>query len=176
MAEQNTQEEEARESELPEEDENQPLLELDTAAGPQRRCIEIDSKRHELRFMNELSLSERLKFVRRSAKLASLANMDQRTYAELSDSKIKDLENALHQAVCSILDAPEKIVKKLTTEQKMSVIRVFTPRTEKPERTEGDQEEETPKRIEAPEKPSSPETTAPYQLSKDTTEGAGKAG
>ena len=173
MAEQNNQEEEARESELPEVDENLPLLELDTTTGSQRRYIEIDSKRYELRFMNELSLSKRLRFVRRSAKLASLAKMNQQTYAELSDSKIEDLENALHQAVCSILDAPEKVVKKLTTEQKLSVIRVFTPTTD---RTEKDGDQEEPKMIEASEKPPSPETTASYQLSKDTTEGAGRAG
>ena len=136
---------------------NDALLTLDTEPASERRKLRIDGEDYEVRFMEELSFKDRLRFAREASKLATLGNLETEGYASLKDSKIDDMESALNKCVKSIVIAPKEVLDRLQPLQKMQIVQVFS---ETPEEPPGD----------------STKPTGESLPSSDSTEEAGRTG
>jgi len=142
------------------------VLELTSDDGKKaRRTVSIDGKPHDLRWIEEFSFKERMRFTRRISKMMRISSMEPEQYAELGDKVIEDAERAIDASVKTVLiGLTDSKLGKLNFAQKMQILAVFNPATEK-----------TGETSEA-EASDSPDGTQPYQLRSDSTEGASATG
>ncbi len=101
-----------------------PALDLDALV--ERRFVRFAGGEYDLLNPEEVSILDYHRIVRQAHRISSMMGDGDGAAERMSDEDVRELSNALDQAVRLILRAPDDVVAKLSDLNKLAIIGVFS--------------------------------------------------